>query len=55
MIKEHFDKEIVMTIKDDDDFESSAKCWTFDNAYVDGDVKVRDHIISYYMRALSCH
>ena len=28
---------------DDEDFENSNKCWIYDNAYVDGDVKVRDH------------
>ena len=27
----------------DEDFEKSTKCWIFDTAYVDGDVKVRDH------------
>ena len=32
-----------MTIKYDEDFENSAKCWIFDNAYVECDVKVRDH------------
>ena len=57
MIKEHFNKEIVMTINDNQDFENSAKCWTFDNAYVDGDVKIRDHIyrIISYKRSLSYH
>ena len=57
MIKEHFNKEIVMTKNDNQDFENSAKCWTFDNAYVDGDVKIRDHIycIISYKRSLSYH
>ena len=33
-----------MTKKDDDkDFHYSGKCWIYDNDYVDGDVKVRDH------------
>ena len=27
----------------DEDFEKSTKCWIFDKAYVDGDVRVRDH------------
>ena len=27
----------------DEDFEKFTKCWIFDTAYVDGDVKVRDH------------
>ena len=32
-----------MTKKDNEDFENSTKCWICDNAYFDGDVKVRDH------------
>ena len=32
-----------MTEKDVQDFENSTKCWICDNAFVDGDVKVRDH------------
>ena len=43
VMKKHFNKELVMTKEDDEDFESSAKCWVCDNAYVDGDVIVRDH------------
>ena len=43
VMKKHFNKEPVMTKKDSEDFENSAKCWICDNAYVDGDVKVRDH------------
>ena len=31
-----------MTEKDVQDFENSTKCWICDNAFVDGDVKVRD-------------
>ena len=34
-----------MTKKDNEDFENSTKCWTWDNTYVDGDVKVRDHCL----------
>ena len=34
-----------MTKKDNEDFENSTKCWTCDNTYVDGDVKVRDHCL----------
>ena len=43
VMKKHFNKKHVMTKEDDKDFENSAKCWICDNAYVDGDVKVRDH------------
>ena len=42
-MKKHFNKELVMTKKDDDDFENSTKRSIWDNVYVDGDVKVRDH------------
>ena len=42
-MKEPFNKELVRTKKDGEDFENSTKCWICDNAYVDGDVKVRDH------------
>ena len=43
VMKEHFNKELVMTKEDDENFENSTKCWIIGNAYVDGDVKVRDH------------
>ena len=42
-MKKHFNKEFVMTKEDNEDFENSTKCWIFDNDYIDGDVKVRDH------------
>ena len=32
-----------MTKKDNEDFENSTKCWIYDNDYIDGDVKVKDH------------
>ena len=32
-----------MTKKDVKHFKSSTKCWTCDNVYVYGDVKVRNH------------
>ena len=43
MWKKKIDKELVITKKDDEDFESSIKCWICDNGYADGNVKVRDH------------
>ena len=43
MMKKHFNKELVMTKEDDEDFENSTKCWICDNAYVDGDDEVGDH------------
>ena len=41
-MKKYFNKELVMTEKDED-FEKSPKYWICDDVYVDGDVKVRDH------------
>ena len=46
VIKKYFNKEPVMTKKDNKDFESFTKCWICKNDYIDGDVKVRDHFIS---------
>ena len=43
VMKKHFSKELVMIKEDNEDFENSAKCWIYDNYYIDGDVKVRDH------------
>ena len=42
-MKKHFNKELLMTDKDNEDFENSTKCWICDNDYIDSDVKVRDH------------
>ena len=41
--KKHFNKELVTTKKDNDDFENSTKCWIYDNDYIDGAFKIRDH------------
>ena len=43
VMKKHFNKELVMSEKDDEDFENSTKCWICDNDNIDNDVKVRDH------------
>ena len=32
-----------MTKKDNGDFMNCTKCWIYDNAYVIGDIEVRDH------------
>ena len=40
VMKMHFNKKLVMTKKDNDNFENSTKCWVCDNVYVDGDIKV---------------
>ena len=41
VMKKHFDKELVITKKDNEDFEYSTKFWVCDNDYIDGDVKVK--------------
>ena len=48
--KKHFNKELVMSKADNEDFENSTKCWICDNTYADSDVKVRDncHITGKY-------
>ena len=43
VIKKHFNKELVMTSEDNENFKNSCKCWICDNDYVDNDVKVRGH------------
>ena len=43
VIKKHFNKEVVMTKEDNEDFKNSPKCWIYDNDYTDNDAKVRDH------------
>ena len=43
VVKNHFNKELVMTEKDNENFESSTKYWVCDNDYNDADIKVRDH------------
>ena len=43
VMKKYFNKELVMTKIDVADFENSTKCCIWDNTYVEGDVKVRDH------------
>ena len=43
MKKEYFDKEPVKTKEDDENFESSTKCWICDNTFVKSGIKVRDH------------
>ena len=43
VIKKHFNKKLVMTKEDNENFESATKCWFCDNDYIDTDVKVRDH------------
>ena len=44
-MKKHFNKDLVMAKKDNEDFENSTKFWICDNDYIDTDVKVRDHYL----------
>ena len=39
-MKKHIHKELLMTKKDKEDFESSTKFWICDNGYIDDDIKV---------------
>ena len=34
-MKKHFNKELVMTKKENENFENSTKCWICDNDYID--------------------
>ena len=43
VMKNHLNKELVMTKRYDEDFDNSTKCWIYDDDYVEGDVKVRNH------------
>ena len=42
-MKKHFNKELVMTEKDNEDFENATKCWISDSDYIGNDLKVKDH------------
>ena len=42
VMKKHF-KKLLMTKKDNEDFENSTDCLICDNDYIDNEVKVRDH------------
>ena len=44
-MKKHFNKELVMTEKDNENFKNFTKCQICDNDYVDNDVKVRYHCL----------
>ena len=46
-MKKHFNKELVLTNEDIENFKSSRKCWICDNSFwwyfVEDDVRVIDH------------
>ena len=53
VIKQHFNKELTMIKKDDENVENSTKCWICDNTFVEGDIKVRGncHVTGKYRDA----
>ena len=42
-MKKHFNKELVMTKENNENFMNLTKWWICNNDYVDSDDKVRDH------------
>ena len=40
LLKKHFNKKLVMTKEDNEDFKNSTKCWICDNNYVGNDVRL---------------
>ena len=42
MIK-YFNRELVITKEDNEDFKNSTKYWIYDDGYVYNDLKIRDH------------
>ena len=42
-MKKHFNKKLVMTKEDNEDFKNSTRYWICGNDYVHNDVKVRNH------------
>ena len=43
VMKKHFNKELVITKEDNENFKNSTKCWICGNDYIDNDVKIRDY------------
>ena len=43
VMKKYFNKKLVISKKDNDDFENSTKYWICDRVCVEGGIKVRDH------------
>ena len=43
IMKKHFNKELVMTKRDNEEFNNSNKGSICDHVYGEGDVKLRDH------------
>ena len=43
VMRKRFNKDLLMTKKNKENFKNCTKCWICDNDYVGNDVKVRDH------------
>ena len=46
VMKSNFKKELLMIRDDNEYFESPSKCSIFDNDFVEGNVRVRDHCLA---------
>ena len=44
VIKNHFNKNLVMSVEDERIFQASNKCWICKKLFTDEDKKVRDHV-----------
>ena len=42
-MKEHFNKNLIMSVEDEKRFQASNKCWIWNKLFTDDDKKVRDH------------
>ena len=47
VMKNHFNKELLMTKEDNENFENSTKCWICENDYIDNDEIVDKRSLSY--------
>ena len=43
VIKSYFNKNLIMSAKEEERFQLSTSCWTCDKLFDVGDDKVRDH------------
>ena len=43
IMKEHFNKNLIMSVEDEEKFQLSNKCWICNKLFTEEDKKVRDH------------
>ena len=43
VMKKHFNKNLIMSEKEEEKFQSSTMCWMFEKLIDDEDEKIRDH------------